>query len=382
MKRILCFIITLALITSTGAVAFAKPVKHQERSNKNYSEEHEYRYEGSKVIKYGRYQLPIEPITKGMGATVAYDKAIAVLTITKDTTTIVIDFKNQKVTVNGTVDTKSGIFKAKNNKKKTVLIKYIAQTLGVRVKIDDDKIEVVGSDLDAPKNIKITPVGTNVVANTLNSTTQYMEVTADIKQGQATGGKAELYVASKLVATNTVITATNGAIQFTTSDQTPTNEELKALVPEGGEVTIKLYDANGKSVTSKAELKLNVDYVAPTLTTVTGAVYMQEEGKLYLAVTGAGNIKDTVDVTKLFLYDAALARSYQLTASKNGSVGFVNSATSLKISLGETDRLWLTGFGSSTTTLTIAAGALITDNAGNTSPVLAAPITLPVTVIK
>jgi hypothetical protein len=382
MKRILCFIITLALITSTGAVAFAKPVKYQEKSHKNYSEDQEFKYDDSKVIKYGRYQLPINPITKGMGAIVTYDKTTAVLTITKDTTTIVIDFKNKKVTVNGTEDTKSGIFTAKNSKKMTVLVKYVAQVLGVRVKIDKDKIEVIGSTLDAPTNIKITPYGTNVVANTLNSTTQFMEVTADIKQGQATGGKAELYVKTKLVATDAVITATNSAIQFTTSDLTPTNEELKALVPEGGEVTIKLYDASGKVVTSKVELKLNVDYVAPTLTSFTSAVYMQEEGKLYLAVTGAGNIKDAVDVTKLFLYDATLARSYQLTGSKNGSLGFVNSATSLKIYLSEADRLGLTGFGTSTMTLTIVTGALITDTAGNTSPVLVAPITLPVTIIK
>jgi hypothetical protein len=387
MKKILCFIITLALITSATTVAFAKPGKNQEKNKKEYSKSQEYEYEDSKVIKYSRYLLPIDPITKGMGATVSYDKATAVLTVKKDTATLVIDFKNKKVTLNGVEDTKSGIFTAKNSKKRTVLIKYIANVLGVRVKVDDDKVKIERPDkevqeLEAAKNIKVTPFGANVVANTLNSTTLYFNVTADIKPEQATGGKAELYVNSKLVASTTVTTASGSSITFTTSDGTPTNEELRTLVPEGGEVTIKLYNAQNKMVQSKAEAKLTVDYVVPTLTSVTNAIYHEEEGELYLVVAGAGNLNDTVDVTKLTLYDVALGRSYQLTTGEKGSKGTVISATSLMVSLGENDRYGIKGFGTSSLNLTVAPGSLVTDKAGNVSSPTVVPTTLPVITIQ
>ena len=263
MKKIICFIVTLALLTTSSAIAFAKPVKHHEQENKKYSKEFEKKNEDKKedkkehkkdykkenkyvhpkVIKYGRYQLPTEPVTRGMRATLTYDKETAVITVKKDATTIVIDLKNKKVTINGVEDPKSGIFPASNDKKKTVLIKYIAAKLGVRVKVDKDELKVIEAKLDAPKNIKITPIGASVVDNTLNSTTQYMEVTADITPGQATGGKAELYVNTKLVATTNIPSATGSAITFTTSDGTPTNEELRVAVPESGVVTIKLYNA-------------------------------------------------------------------------------------------------------------------------------------------
>ncbi len=391
MKRILCFIITLALITSSSAVAFAKPMKNQEKNHqkneKNYTEDREYKYESSKVIKYGRYSLPIDPITKGMGATVTYDKTTAVLTVKKDTTTLIIDFKNKKVTLNGVEDTKSGIFTAKNDKKRTVLIKYIANALGVRVKVEKDKVKIEipkpeATKLEAPKNIKITTYGANVVPNTLNSTTLYFNVTADIKPDQAVGGKAELYVNSSLVATTYVTTATGSAITFTTSDATPTNEELRTLVPEGGDVTIKLYNSENKMVQSKAEVKLTVDYVAPVLTSVTNAIYHEEDGELYLVAVGAGNPNDTIDISKLSLYDAALGRSYQLTSGEKGSRGTVISATSLMISLGETDRFGIKGFGTSTLNLTIAPGSLVTDKAGNVSTPTVTPIILPVIIIR
>lgn len=387
MKKFICFIITLALIASATTVAFAKPDKNREKNKKEYSKSQEYEYEDSKVIKYSRYLLPIDPITKGMGATVAYDKTTAVLTVKKDTNTLVIDFKNKKVTLNGVENTKSGIFTAKNSKKRTVLIKYIAKVLGVRVKVEDDKVKIEDPDkdvpeLDAPKNIKITPFGANVVANTLNSTTLYFNVTADIKSEQATGGKAELYVNSKLVASTTVTSASGSSITFTTSDATPTNEELRTLVPEGGDVTIKLYNAKNEMVQSTAKEKLTVDYVAPTLTSVTSAIYHEEDGEIYLVATGAGNLNDIVDVTKLTLYDTALSRYYQLTSGEKGSKGTVISATSLMVSLGEIDRYGIKGFGTSTLNLTIAPGSLVTDKAGNVSTPSVVPVTLPVIIIQ
>lgn len=108
-----------------------------------------FKIKGSPVIKYGKYKLPIRPITKGIGADVKFDKATGVLTVVKGTTTIVINFKDKTVTVNGVADTDTGIFKARNSKKTTVLIKYIANTLGVRVTVDKDKVTVIhGDDAD------------------------------------------------------------------------------------------------------------------------------------------------------------------------------------------------------------------------------------------
>lgn len=107
-----------------------------------------FKINGSAVIKYGKYKLPIRPITKGLGAKLQFDKGTGVLTVSKDNTTIVIDFVNKTVTVNGVQDKDASIFTAINSKKTTVLIKYIANELGMRVKVDDNKIvtETPGSD--------------------------------------------------------------------------------------------------------------------------------------------------------------------------------------------------------------------------------------------
>ena len=380
---------TVALLLTSTATAFAKPEKNekknnqkitQQQNNKIKEQKQEFKIDQSPVIKYGKYKLPINPVTKGMGATVTFDKSTAVLTVVRGNQTIIINFKTNTVTVNGVIDTKSGIFTAKNDKKTTVLIKYIAKVLGVRVDVDKDKVEIVVPGLDLPTNVTVTPVGTVVKANTLNSTTQYMTATANIKAGQATGGKAELYVGNKLVATDNYIAATDTTVTFTTSDNTPTNAKLQAAVPTGGVVTVRLYNANNKYVTSAvANPTLVVDYVSPTITGITSAIYNVAGNKLSLNVTGAGAIGDLVDVTKISLYDYALGRTYQLTDTSGiGSTGVVKSANSLEINLGTADKLGLAGFGSGTMYLSIAVGSLLKDVAGNTSPSFASIQTVPV----
>lgn len=97
----------------------------------------------------GRYKLPVNPITKGMGAGVDYKGGI--LTVTRDDVTVVIDFKKETVTINGIIDKKSDIFKPKKNNGMTVLIKYIAKILDVKIDIDDDEIIVEGPKFDLPK---------------------------------------------------------------------------------------------------------------------------------------------------------------------------------------------------------------------------------------
>jgi hypothetical protein len=394
MKRILCYIITATLLltsASTASTAFAKQNKAGEHHNQKTSQQHysrykskkqEFKIKGSPVIKYGRYKLPIKPVTQGMGATVTFDEETSVLTVVKGSITIVIDFKNEIVTVNGVEDTKSGIFNSKSSKRTTVLIKYIAKVLGIRVSCDDDEVTVEVPGLDLPTNIIITPVGTTAIANTLNSSTLYMMASANIIAGQATGGKAELYVDSKLIATDAVIAETDTTVTFTTSDGSPINAELQTAVPKGGVVMVRLYNASNKYVTSKvANPKLAVDYIAPTITGITSANYNAATNKLTLNVTGAGAIGDKVDVTKLSLIDTALGRTYQLTNTPaTGSSGVVKSAYSLEITLGSADKLGLTGYGTSTMYLTASAGSLLTDAAGNASTSATAVQTIPVTV--
>ncbi len=404
MKKILCLLITATLMLTSLSTAFAKPNntgKHnnqksekqftqqqksvkqttQQQSSKIKASKQEFKIKGSSVIKYGKYKLPIKPITQGMGATVKFDKETGVLTVEKGLIKIVINFKNKTVTVNGVEDTTSGIFTAKNDKKMTVLIKYIAKALGIRVSVGKEKITVEVPGLNLPTNVTVTPVGGAVIANTLNSSSLYLTAAANIVAGQATGGKAELYVGSKLVAMDNVITATDSAISFSTADETPTNAELQAAVPTGGAITVKLYNASNKSVISAVvNPTLVVDYVAPIITGITSINYNQTNGKLNLIFTGAATVGDTVDVTKITLFDPTLGKIYQLTnTSGTGSIGVVTNTNTIEITLGSADKLTISGFGSAAT-LTIAIGSLLNDAAGNTSPNFTVAM-LPVTMI-
>lgn len=392
MKRIVCFIIVATLLFTSTSTAYAKknnaggqhkhPITHQQ-NNRIEETKQNFKIDGSPVIKYGKYKLPIMPITKGIGAIVDFDKNTAVLTVEKGTTKIIISFKDKTVTVNGVSDNKSGIFTAKNGKKTTVLIKYIANKLCVRANIDDDNISIVVPGLDLPTNVTITPVGTVVKANTLNNTTLYLTAAANIVAGQATGGRAELYVGSKLVATDTVIAATDSSVTFTTSDSTPTNAKLQAAVPVGGVVKVKLYNVSNNYVTSAiANPTLVVDYIAPTITGITSATYNAVTSQLNLNVIGAGAIGDTVDVTKISLYDNTHGITYQLkNVSGTGSNGVVASTNSLLINIGSADRLGLTGFGGTTMYLCVATGSLLNDSAGNTSPGFLAIQYVPLTMV-
>lgn len=392
MKKLICFIITAALLLTSMSTAFAHNGNHRDRDKDRKHQwslgikekKQEFKLGGKPVFKHGKYKLPLAPITKGMGAKVNYDQKKAVLTVVKGTTTIVIDFINKTVTVNGVADTASGIFNASNHKKTIVLIKYIAKVLGVCVDVDDDDVIVETPGLDAPLNVTVTPVGTVVVSNTLNTTTTYMTAAANIKAGQATGGKAELYVGSKLVGIDANITATDTTVNFSTSDQTPTNEELKAIVPSGGAVTVKLYNAAGQSVVSKTgNPTLKVDYTAPVLTSITSAIYTVSGSSIYVNVTGAGAVNDTVDVTKFVFQNAALGTSYQLTnAAGTGSTGVVSSENLLIITLGTVDKQILSGLSGSALMMYVAPGTLLKDTAGNTFGGFTSFVTVPVTVFQ
>jgi hypothetical protein len=417
MKKVICIIIAITLLFTPTSIGYAKSNKAQGKNNHQTTQQHnhknddkknhnyedkkwDYWYEDKKwdfknleikqdfkidglpVIKYGRYKLPISPITNGMGATVAYNKESAVLTVSKGTSTIVINFKAKTVTVNGVADTNSGIFTSSNSKKTVVLIKYIASKLGVFVSIDNDEVTVEVPGLNLPTKVTVTAVGNESITNTLNSTTLYLMATANITAGQATGGRAELYVDNKLVTTDTVITTEDTTVTFSTSDGTPTNSELQAIIPKGGVVNVKLYNANKNVVTSAvANPTLIVDYIAPTITRFDSAIYNVESSQLILNVIGAGAIGDKVDVTKISLYDYNLRRTYQLTnTAGTGSTGVVSSANSLLINIGSADKLGLTNFGITSGYLTVAIGSLLKDTAGNTSPSFTSIQSIPVII--
>ncbi len=404
MKKIICFILTAVLILTSTSVALAKPgitakgkkphtTLTQDKKNKGKEtkkpgkpdkKKQEFKINGAPLIKHGKFKLPIAPVTKGMGATVTFDQKTAVLTVTKGTITIVVDFINSTVKVNGVEDKNSGIFTAKNEHKTIVLIKYIARVLGVNTVVDDDDIIVDIPGLNNPTNVTVTPMGGVAVSNTLNSTTLYLIASANITAGQATGGKAELYVGSKLVATDAFITATDTTVNFTTSDNTPTTAELMSAVPAGGIVTVKLYNAANQSVVSKTgNPTLVVDYVAPKYTGITSAVYSVSGASIYLNVTGAGEVGDTVDVSKLSIYNTVYGISYQLTsAAGTGSTGVVSTANMLTIKLGTVDATILASFTGSPLLLNIAPGSLLKDAAGNTSAGTATAVSVPVTVFQ
>jgi len=394
LKKAVCLCLAFMLVFTPSTSAFAKNHKKDKQNNKKYewyqngnkklkAQKQKFKLNDKSVIKYGRYKLPINAVTKGMGAKLDYKKTGNILKIEKGDIKIEIDFKNETVYINGVQDQSANIFKQKNKNKAIVLIQYIAKKLGIKIDCKKDEIIVETPSLDYPTNIKITPIGTIVKKNTLNSTTTEMIVTAKIKAGQATGGKAELYVGNKLVATDTVIKPNDTTVSFTTSDGTPTNEELKKLIPSGGTVSVRLYNANGNYVTSNVgNPTLEVDYVAPTLTSITSATYVPATNQIYLDVTGASADGDFIDVTKISIFDSNLQKSYTLTnKASTGSTGLVKSSSSLLIQIGSLDRVGLTGFGETSMFLTIKEGALLQDKAGNTSTNMATQV-LPLKIAK
>ncbi len=369
MKKLILFLTTVLIFLSFSSTdpAYAKKVDRHNNYQYTWTRQ-KFRIDKSQILKCGKYRVPVTPITKGMGAATDYKKKTAILTIETDTVKIVIDFNKNTVTVNGTVDYNSGIFTAKSNKRMKVLMQYIANALGGCVTVGDDWIVVDTPKLNAPTGIKITPIGSAAVPNTLNSTTVLMTATANIKAGQATGGRAELYVANRLVAIDNSISANDTSVAFTTGDNSPTNAKLQAIVPSGGIVTVKLYNTKNESVTSSVgNPTLVTDYVVPTISGISSAVF-NTSGQLNLNVTGAGAVGDIVDVTKLTLYDYNLGKAYQLTnQAKIGSAGAVKSDSLITITLGTADKAGLSGFGTGTMLLTVASGSFLKDKAGNTS---------------
>ncbi len=333
-----------------------------------------YSISKSSTIKYASYKIPTTLFTDGMGASTKYNKKKKIFSVSRGNIAIDIYLKNKKVYVNGAPDPYSGIFTAKDSKKSKALIAYIAKILGVEVTFKDDDVTVISPGLDAPTKLTVTAVGGNVVKNTLNSTNLYLNASAKIKAGQATGGRAELYVGSKLVATDTTISATDTTVNFTTSDNSPTNSELRAAVPAGGIVTVKLYNVYNHVVCSTENPNLAVDYNPPTISfgdaNNMAANYDAVSGKLYIRLASAGVIGDKVDVTKLTFYNSYNNR-YTLTNTNGaGTSGVVTSTTTLEITVSPMDQYYIANLGSASSSplYLMIAGGVLYDTAGNRSP--------------
>lgn len=329
-----------------------------------------FKISGSPVITYGRFKLPLSPIENGMGAAVTY--TAGVIKITKGSVIIEIDLYNKKVFVTKdnlrVEDTNSGIFTASNKNRMTVLIKYIASKLGVRTNVNGDKIDVTIPTIPLPTSITVTPYGGNVVANTLNTTTLYLTGQANITAGQATGGRAELYVGSTLVATDSQIASGDTSVTFTVSGVTPTNAELQQLIPAGGKVAVRLYNVTGGYVTSKTGPTLTVDYSAPIITSITAAIYSPAENKIHLYINGTVQKGDVLDVTKVTIIDTDATPTTINRALVTGSKGVVVNSNEITITLGAEDISKLTGLGGTNASVTLAGINIITDAAGNSFP--------------
>ena len=122
----------------------------------------------------------------------------------------------------------------------------------------------------APTSVSVTPVGGTVVANSLNKSNTNLTASALIIAADATGGKAELYVGSTLLATDNTINDTDTQVTFDLGLTLPAN--LQAAIPAGGVISVKLYDAAGNSSVSSGNPTLEVDYVTPPPEAPTAAV--------------------------------------------------------------------------------------------------------------
>jgi hypothetical protein len=384
MKKIVSIVIITAVILMSFSVAvFA----NKDGEDHNYFDKTvSYRISESPTITFGRFVLPLTAVEKGLGASVVYSNGV--ILVSKGSIVLEFDLNNKKVFVTTNTirveDTTSGIFNTHDNRKIKTLINYIADKFGISVNIRGDNIYIVtASSITAPTSVILTPVGGTVVANTLNSTNQYLLAQAVITAGQATGGKAELYIGSKLIATDTTIAAADAVVTFTTSDGTPIPAELQALIPKGGTAYVKLYNSTGEYVVSKiGNPELKVDYISPVITSLTAAEYYPENNKIKLYITGAVSRNDVLDVTKVQVVDISPAVSKVLTNSTTYDVmfGSINQVV-ITIKLSDADAAAISAVGGDDATLILLVGVIITDPSGNPPASIAAAQTVKLTTV-
>lgn len=118
----------------------------------------EIEIKNSSVIKHNKMIIPVNAITKGLGAGIKWDDKTHTATITKGNIKIVIDLNKKTITVNGEKLDTDLLKKQKNNA--VVLIKLIGEILGFKVDVDDDVIIIDDGDV-VSINDNVTGTGLN-----------------------------------------------------------------------------------------------------------------------------------------------------------------------------------------------------------------------------
>lgn len=128
------------------------------------------------VIKEGRLLIPVNAITKSLGAEVKWSQEEGKVTISKNGVTIVIDLKTMVAAVNGK-EYKLNEISDKSSSGRIVPIRFIAQQLGVKLSDKDEK-DITNT--------------TDQTSNTENSTTDQTSSTGSSTSDQtsSTGSSA------------------------------------------------------------------------------------------------------------------------------------------------------------------------------------------------
>ncbi|NLO38261.1 MAG: hypothetical protein GX115_02130 [Ruminiclostridium sp.] len=192
---------------------------------------------------------------------------------------------------------------------KTVIINIDSVTIGTEDGTQQVTATIAEDEADttppaAPTAVTVTPVGGTVIANTLNKSNTNMTATATITAGDATDGRAELYLETTLLVTDDTISSGDTQVTFDLGKNT--NAELQAAAASSGTVSVKLYDADENSSTSSVgNPTLTVDYSNPTPVSgspLENATNVSENTNLVLILnenvekgTGYINIKKTSD---------------------------------------------------------------------------------------
>jgi len=182
-----------------------------------------------------------------------------------------------------------------------------------------------------PGNIVISPVGGEIRVNTLNSTNTNLIITANIDSSKTSGGKAELYIGSLSSPVATDSTIINGDTTGNFDLGTATNAALKALVPSGGEVKVRLYNGAGNYTDSVTNPTLTVDYTTPSAPvisntfTATGGTVVS--GKINstntnFTLSAAITANDAMGGKAQLYINNLLIKEYQPISSGQSSISF------------------------------------------------------------
>ena len=95
-----------------------------------------FKSDGSFIISYNNINIPSDLINKGFGADLKLSGNSRIMTITKGSVKLSINFNNKKITLNGR-EINSNILSTSKTNTSIQLIKFIAETLGYKVNINE-----------------------------------------------------------------------------------------------------------------------------------------------------------------------------------------------------------------------------------------------------